>query len=94
MSKIQKIRMLESLVNAYEWLKVGNNPLLDSWFLFGTPFPMVGILLGYMVFVLYLGPKFMKDRKPFNLKYVIIVYNMLQVYYNFWMIKTVRFYDN
>lgn len=82
--------MFQNATNAYEWLKVGNNPILDSWFLFGTPFQMIGIVASYMVFVLYLGPKFMENRKPFNLKYVIIFYNVLQVYYNFWMLSTVR----
>lgn len=41
------------------------------------------------MFVLYLGPKWMKNRKPFDLKYVIILYNVLQVYHNYWMISTV-----
>lgn len=82
--------MFDTVVKTYEWLKVGNNPVLDQFFLFGTPFPIVGILGLYMVFVLYAGPKFMKRRAAFNLKYVIIFYNVLQVYYNFWMIKTVR----
>lgn len=42
------------------------------------------------MFVLYLGPKWMKNRKAFDLKYVIILYNALQVYHNYWMISTVR----
>uniref|UniRef100_A0A336M5W3 Elongation of very long chain fatty acids protein n=1 Tax=Culicoides sonorensis TaxID=179676 RepID=A0A336M5W3_CULSO len=82
--------MIQNIIDAYQWLKIGNNPLLDTWFLFGTPFPIIAIVASYMIFVLYLGPKWMKNREPFNLRYIIIIYNALQVYYNFWMIKTVR----
>lgn len=33
----------------------------------------------YLYFVLYLGPKFMKNRKPFNLLPIIRVYNIIQL---------------
>lgn len=31
------------------------------------------------IFLQYLGPKFMENRKPFQLRKVIIVYNLLQI---------------
>lgn len=33
----------------------------------------------YLYFVLYLGPKFMENRKPFNLLPIIKVYNIIQL---------------
>lgn len=62
---------------------------MDSFWLFSSPVYVTVILTTYMSFVLYWGPKFMKDREPFNLKYVIIIYNLIQVYYNFWMTREV-----
>ncbi len=37
--------------------------------------PSALICLGYVVFV-FVGPQMMKDRKPFDLKYPIILYNL------------------
>lgn len=64
-------------------------PLLDSWPLYGDPSTVAMILIAYISFVFYLGPKLMEKRQPFNLKNVIIVYNAVQVFYNSWvLIKT------
>jgi hypothetical protein len=32
----------------------------------------------------------MKDRKPFDLKYVLIVYNAAQVVFSIWLVNEVR----
>lgn len=48
-------------------------PLLDS------PLPILCILAAYMYFVLYLGPKIMKNREPFNIKNIIVVFNIIQI---------------
>ncbi|XP_017073383.1 elongation of very long chain fatty acids protein F [Drosophila eugracilis] len=37
---------------------------------------------GYLLFVLKLGPKIMQNRKPFELRTVIKVYNIMQILYN------------
>lgn len=48
-------------------------PLMQS------PIPMSAILLCYLLFVLYLGPRIMANRKPFQLKEAMIVYNFALV---------------
>jgi len=40
------------------------------------------ILVAYLLFVLKLGKIFMKNRKPYDLKTVLKVYNIFQVLYN------------
>ncbi len=40
-----------------------------------SPLPSALICLGYVVFV-FVGPQMMKDRKPYDLKYPIILYNL------------------
>jgi hypothetical protein len=32
----------------------------------------------------------MKDRKPFGLKYVLVVYNAVQVVFSIWLVNEVR----
>lgn len=53
------------------------DPRTKDWFmLFGNPIP-VWIITGlYLVFVLYAGPRFMHNRKPYNFKYFMVVYNI------------------
>ncbi|XP_062130208.1 elongation of very long chain fatty acids protein F-like [Drosophila sulfurigaster albostrigata] len=50
--------------------------------LLGSHWPITTIIAVYLIFVLKLGPKFMENRKPYNLKYVLSAYNIFQVIYN------------
>ncbi|XP_064544197.1 very long chain fatty acid elongase F-like [Drosophila montana] len=54
-------------------------PLLSS------QWPVTIILLCYLLFVLKLGKIFMEHRKPYDLKNVILVYNVCQMIYNAFM---------
>ncbi|KAJ6644446.1 Elongation of very long chain fatty acids protein 4 [Pseudolycoriella hygida] len=69
---------------SFEAWRKGKLPLLDSWPLFDSPLLIASILSSYLIFVLHLGPKFMKSRKAINLKLPIILYNAVQVGYNFY----------
>lgn len=44
-----------------------------------NPFTMFGILAVYLCFISKWGPEFMKNRKPFNINKLIIVYNIIQI---------------
>jgi hypothetical protein len=52
------------------------------------------ILITYNYFCSSAGPRWMKDRKPFDLKYVMIVYNAVQVVFSIWLVNEVRFSGN
>ncbi|KAH8306953.1 hypothetical protein KR044_001655 [Drosophila immigrans] len=51
----------------------------------GSAWPTTILLSSYLIFVLKYGKIFMKDRQPFDLKNIIIKYNIFQVIYNFIM---------
>ena len=51
-------------------------PLMQS------PIILPAILFSYLYFILKCGPKFMKDRKPYNLKTFIKWYNIFQIVSN------------
>lgn len=55
------------------------DPLIDSWSLMGTPYPLMSIFAVYLWVVLKAGPKYMENRKAFNLSNVTRVYNFFQV---------------
>ncbi|XP_015607868.1 elongation of very long chain fatty acids protein AAEL008004 isoform X4 [Cephus cinctus] len=56
-----------------------------NWFLMSSPFPTLFICLGYVYLVKVLGPKIMENRKPFQLKNVLIAYNLFQVIFSAWL---------
>lgn len=44
-----------------------------------SPVAMFVILFFYLNFVLSWGPKWMRDRKPFNIDTIMVVYNFVQI---------------
>lgn len=55
-----------------------------------TPVTMSAILLCYLFFVLYLGPRMMANRKPFQLKEAMITYNFGLVALSIYIVYEVR----
>ncbi|KAK9303415.1 hypothetical protein QLX08_004901 [Tetragonisca angustula] len=56
-----------------------------SWFMMSSPFPTLFICLSYVYVVKVLGPKLMENRKPFQLKNTLVVYNLFQVMFSAWL---------
>lgn len=54
-----------------------------------SPGPVVAVVMIYLVFVLKIGPEYMKNRKPMDLKRIMVLYNAFQVCYSIWMCRTV-----
>ncbi|EZA51593.1 Elongation of very long chain fatty acids protein [Ooceraea biroi] len=50
-----------------------------------SPFPTLFICFGYVYTVKVLGPKVMENRKPFQLKNTLVVYNLFQVIFSAWL---------
>ena len=44
-----------------------------------TPLPSLILVLIYLSWVMVIGPFYMRDKKPFNLKSTLIYYNAFQV---------------
>ncbi|XP_050520260.1 elongation of very long chain fatty acids protein 4-like [Daktulosphaira vitifoliae] len=59
----------------------------DSWILMKTPWPILSLLVIYLLFVLKIGPQMMKKREAHNLKYAMMAYNLFQTLYNGYMIS-------
>lgn len=58
-----------------------------------NPLPTLGMVATYLAWVLIIGPIYMRDRKPMNIKNTIIVYNAFQVLlsaYMFYEVSAVR----
>ena len=46
--------------------------------------PTVGLCLLYVFIVKYAGPRFMKDRQPYQIKEIIVAYNLFQTLFSLW----------
>ena len=61
---------------------------VQKWPLMDNPLPTLAISSSYLLF-LWLGPKYMKNREPFQLRKTLIVYNFSMVFLNFFIFKEV-----
>ncbi|CAG2055264.1 unnamed protein product, partial [Timema podura] len=71
----------ESDILDYETAGVAD-PRVKNWPLIGSPVYLLVIIALYLFFVLVAGPKFMENRRPYNLKKIIAAYNIFQVVAN------------
>lgn len=56
-----------------------SNEMVDSWIISNNPPLIFGVLGTYWMFVYKIGPTWMRDRKPYDPKRLIMAYNIIQV---------------
>ncbi|OWR40661.1 putative Elongase [Danaus plexippus plexippus] len=59
-------------------LKVGKSAMVDSWFMMSSPFPILTVVVLYLLFI-RIGPRIMKNRPPLGINKLISYYNAAQV---------------
>ncbi|CAH0407825.1 unnamed protein product [Chilo suppressalis] len=77
--------ILQYLDDMHVFMDKHGDPRTNPWFLMSSPLPTLIICLSYVYLVKVLGPRFMQNRKPYELKNVLIVYNLLQVLFSAWL---------
>ncbi|KAL1132619.1 hypothetical protein AAG570_010571 [Ranatra chinensis] len=63
--------------------------MVNSLLLVNSPWTVTAIIAAYLAFVTKIGPELMRHHKPFNLKPIMVAYNVAQVLYNMWLIYLV-----
>jgi len=72
--------VIKKIVDYYFYLNDEiSDPRVRDMLFMSSPFAMFGILAIYLLFILKWGPNYMKNREPYNLNKIIIVYNILQI---------------
>jgi hypothetical protein len=66
------------------------DPGTRDWIIVGGPIPILTILITYPYFCISAGSRWMKDRIPFDFKYVVMVYNTMQAVFSMWFVNKVR----
>ncbi|XP_052645662.1 elongation of very long chain fatty acids protein 4-like isoform X3 [Harpia harpyja] len=59
----------------YNWILESGDPRTDPWPLVHSPFP-VTLLFAFYLFVVALGPFYMRQRKPLKLRGLLVAYNL------------------
>lgn len=84
------IKMLQEVVanilNFHNYLVERTDARVKDYLLMQSPIRMTLILLGYVVLAVYVGPRLMAKRKPFQLKEVMIIYNFSMVAFNAYIV--------
>ena len=63
-------------MNVKTLLPLFSDPRVADWPMMASPFPVSLILLAYLLFVLKLGRRYMRDRPPYDLYKFMICYNV------------------
>ncbi|KAJ8984846.1 hypothetical protein NQ317_013047, partial [Molorchus minor] len=86
--------ILKRIYTSYYWLfEEKSDPRSETLglFLMSSPIKPVLVLAAYLYFVNKLGPKLMANRKPFDLRKVLIAYNLAQVILNAYIVYEAAF---
>lgn len=67
------------------------DPRVADWLFMQSPWPTLQ-LTGIYLLAIYLGPKLMRNRKPFENKIVLAIYNLALVLLNLHIFIEVRSY--
>ncbi|KAK0073945.1 hypothetical protein PV325_008976, partial [Microctonus aethiopoides] len=68
-----------------EILETVSDPRVNNWPLMDSPIPSALIVLLYLYSVTVLGPRLMANRKPFQLRNILVAYNAFQVIFSIGM---------
>ncbi|KAJ8918561.1 hypothetical protein NQ315_013066 [Exocentrus adspersus] len=77
--------VLKTIYKGYNWIFEDlSDPRVQTLdlFLMSSPLKPAAVLGLYLYFIYKLGPRIMEKRQPFDLKYVLIVFNAVQVLLN------------
>jgi len=78
--------IINTISDTYNQVMVGlRDPRVDGWFLMSSIWPTIALSTTYYVIVRHAGPKLMEKRDPYDLKYVLLAYNLFQTVFNTWL---------
>lgn len=76
---------INSTKNLYQWLCSFSDPRVEQWPMMSSPIPTLGAFFLYLIVANY-GPTLMKQRKPFKLNWLLVIYNLYVAMLNLWIV--------
>ncbi|XP_045446630.1 elongation of very long chain fatty acids protein 7-like [Melitaea cinxia] len=77
--------ILENGSTSGKWNFNGALEYVDQWILMKTPYPLIIITISYLLFVVSVGPRLMKNRPPISMNNFLILYNIFQVAFSLYL---------
>jgi elongation of very long chain fatty acids protein 7 len=84
--------VIDGVKHLYNSTLEHGDPRVANWPLMQSPWPTIGICLSYVYLVKYLGPALMKDREPYNIRYLMAFYNFAMVLISVYIFLKLGFY--
>ncbi|XP_038655240.1 elongation of very long chain fatty acids protein 4a isoform X6 [Scyliorhinus canicula] len=84
------VHLINDSLEFYRWSLIIADKRVENWTLMQSPLPTLAVSGLYLLFV-WLGPKWMKNREPFQLRSLLIFYNFGMVILNFYIFKELFF---
>lgn len=78
--------VFSNIMRFYDYLLKRTDVRVQDYPLMQSPIVMTLILLSYVFLVLYVGPRYMASRKPYNLKTPMVIYNFSMVFFNAYIV--------
>lgn len=75
---------INSTKGFYQWLSSFADPRVEDWPMMSSPWPTLSAFFIYLIVANY-GPNFMKARKPLQLRWILVVYNLYVAALNLWI---------
>ncbi|XP_066994288.2 very long chain fatty acid elongase 7-like [Anabrus simplex] len=80
-------KLFDRIVETYNYVNYDlQDPRAAGLFYLSTPWFVFSIIICYVFFVRRCGPKFMKDRQPYQLEGIMRIYNIAQVLANAYIV--------
>lgn len=67
------------------------DPRVADWPMMSSPVPTMVLCIGYAWFSKSIGPNLMKNREAFDLRRVLVIYNLFQTVFSAWIFYEVMF---
>eukprot|EP00090_Calanus_glacialis_P001986 TRINITY_DN1148_c1_g1_i2.p1 TRINITY_DN1148_c1_g1~~TRINITY_DN1148_c1_g1_i2.p1 ORF type:complete len:291 (-),score=49.13 TRINITY_DN1148_c1_g1_i2:212-1084(-) len=92
--QVENHTMMERFQANYDYLFIElRDPRVDNWLFMSSPWPVLGLCAVYYYVIRVAGPRFMKDRPPYDIKNIMIAYNFFQTFLSLWIFsKACRFW--
>lgn len=68
----------------YQWITSFADPRVSDWPMMSSPWPTLSAFFIYLIMANY-GPTLMKARKPLQLRWILVVYNLYVAMLNLWI---------
>lgn len=78
--------ILKNVTHMLNFIYISLDPRTDGWFLVSSPGPTLTIVATYIYFCVSAGPKYMKNKKPYDLKNTMIIYNFIQILLSLYLV--------